>query len=83
MEWLMGTFAPPFARTDPLPNFTGHQAIIPLASALSTRLGYSSMETIQFAALQWPEVFLVLGGFAIGALVIGLLLYTVIRLSRK
>jgi hypothetical protein len=41
------------------------------------------METIQFAALQWPEVFMVLGGFAIGALVIGLLLYTVIRLSRK
>jgi hypothetical protein len=41
------------------------------------------METIQFAALQWPEVFMVLEGFAIGALVIGLLLYTVIRLSRK
>lgn len=41
------------------------------------------METIQFAALQWPEVFMVLGALVIGALFLGLLLYTVLRLSRR
>ena len=78
-----GNIRPTQCSNRPDRNLKGYQARIPLASALSTRLTYSPMETIQFAALQWPEVFLVFGGFAVGALVIGLLLYTVIRLCRK
>ncbi|MDA7633607.1 hypothetical protein N8766_05830 [bacterium] len=79
----MRTFAPPIGRIDPIGIWTAYQAEIPLASALPTRLACSSMETIQFAVIQWPEVFMILGVLAIGALLFGLLIYTVIRLSRK
>lgn len=38
---------------------------------------------LQFAALQWPEVFLVLSMMAAALLVIGLVIYIAVRAGRK
>lgn len=41
------------------------------------------MESIHFGMLQWPEIIGLLVVMGLGALLLGLLIYVVIRLSRK
>ena len=49
----------------------------------SIRLLSSTAMHLQFAALQWPEVFLVLSMMSAALLVVGIVIYFAVRAARK